>query len=103
MVVPYKVDVKKVEETDTQVKKYLDDLSKARSYQTPGALNDEIEYVKKPAPITQTTVYNSLEGLVTQLKNKNATEASINEIKDEIKSLKQESVKVETSTDVTTE
>jgi hypothetical protein len=95
MVVPYKVDVSKVENTDTQVKKYMNELSKARSFQPPGALNDQIQYVKQPTPITQATVYNSLEGLVQEMKSKNASDTTINEIKDTLKSLKEESVKAE--------
>jgi hypothetical protein len=95
MVVPFKVDVKKIQDTDTQVKKYLDELSKARSFQPHGAINDQVEIVKQPAPITQTTVYNALEGLVQELKSKNTSDETINEIKDTIKSLKEESVKTE--------
>ncbi len=89
MVVPYKVDTKS-DDTDTQVKKYLNELSKARSFQTPGLLNDQIENVKQPAPITQATVYNSLEGLIKELKSKNASDPAIKELTDTIKTLKEE-------------
>jgi hypothetical protein len=95
MVVPYK----KVEETDTQVKNYINELSKARSFQAPGELNDEIQYVKQPTPITQTTVYKSLEGLVQEMKSKNASDTTINELNNTIKSLKEEAaVKPESNT-----
>jgi hypothetical protein len=100
MVVPYKIDVKQSQDTDTQTKKYLDELSRARSFRAPGALNDQIQYVKQPEPISQTTVYNSLQGLVSQLKNNNAsveTINGINDIKEELKSIKTENVKPEPS------
>ena len=91
MVVPYKVNVRKIADTDTQVKKYLDELSKSRSFQPPGEINDQVEYVKKPPQITQTTVYNSLQSLVKELQDNKASAETINEIKDSIKNIKTES------------
>jgi hypothetical protein len=91
MVVPYKVNVRKIADTDTQVKKYLDELSKSRSFRPPGEINYQVEYVKKPPQITQTTVYNSLQSLVKELQDNKASAETINETKDSIKNIKTES------------